>query len=251
MANEQRFTDRAGSYAKGRMGYAQGVVELILGEILRPGDKIADVGSGTGIFAREFMARGFDVYCVEPNGDMRARAEAQFTSDPHFISVAATAESTTLPDHSVALVTAASAFHWFDPDKFRAECLRILKPGGAVFTVINARGDGDPFSRAQHAICARLCPGFTSLHHGLDEAIPKFEGFFGENLRHAEFDFPLEYTKEKFIARCLSSSYAPKPGMDTYEEYVGALNALLEEYAPDADKLTVSNRSVAYWGRLA
>lgn len=35
---------------------------------------IADVGSGTGKFARQMIERGSYVYCVELNGDMRNQA---------------------------------------------------------------------------------------------------------------------------------------------------------------------------------
>lgn len=72
MANEQVFSNRAENYVKGRHGYADGVLELLFHEMLKPNDKIADVGSGTGIFAKEFIERGFDVFCVEPNAEMRA-----------------------------------------------------------------------------------------------------------------------------------------------------------------------------------
>ena len=62
MANEQVFSNRAENYAKGRTGYANGVLELLFHDILKPNDKIADVGSGTGIFAKAFIELGFDVF---------------------------------------------------------------------------------------------------------------------------------------------------------------------------------------------
>ena len=52
MGSEQVFSNRAESYAKGRFGYARGVVELLHREILRENDTIADVGSGTGILLK-------------------------------------------------------------------------------------------------------------------------------------------------------------------------------------------------------
>lgn len=250
MANEKLFTKKAESYSKGRLGYAPEVMELICRDLLKPGDKIADVGSGTGIFAKEFIERGFDVYCVEPNEDMHKQAEAQFAGNPHFISVAASAEATGLADHSVDLVTAASAFHWFDAEKFRKECCRILKKNGIFLAVGNARDYEDPFTLQQHAVCEKLCTNFSSLRHGLDKAAPILEQFFGADLHHTEFDFPLEYTKEKFVQRSLSSSYAPKPGEEAYQEYIRQLWALLDEFAPGSDKIIVPNVSVVYWGSV-
>lgn len=250
MANEQLFHTRAESYVKGRPGYALGVIELLCHEILKPGDKIADIGSGTGILSRELIGRGFDVFCVEPNENMRLQAGRLFAGNPHFISVAASAEATTLPANSVDLVTAASAFHWFDAEKFDAECRRILKPGGTLFTVSNGRDYNDPFTISQHEICKKHCPKFSSLRHGLDESIPRLERLFGHNLNHAVFDFPLEYTKEQFIQRCLSSSYAPEPDTDEYQSYIRDLWNLMDAFAPNSIKITVPNASVVYWGKL-
>lgn len=251
MANEQLFDNRAENYAKGRYGYAQGVVDLVCNEILKANDKIADIGSGTGIFVKEFIERGFDVYCVEPNDDMRSQAKKIFADNPHFVSVAATAEQTTLPTNSIDVVTAASAFYWFDADKFSAECKRILKPSSVLFTVVNSRDYNDPFTVAQHDLCKRLCPDFTSLRHGLEKSIPQFKKLFGHNLKHAEFDYPLEYSKDKFIQRSLSSSYAPKPNTEEHQEYIQELRVLMELFAPNSDKITVPNLSVVYWGKLS
>ena len=36
-------------------------------------------------------------------------------------------------------MSAAQAFHWFDPAAFRQECQRILKPRGKVLLVWNQR----------------------------------------------------------------------------------------------------------------
>lgn len=181
---------------------------------------MADIGSGTGIFAGELMARGFDVFCVEPNHEMRRQAERIFHGNRHFISVPGTAEATTLPDASVDAVTAASALHWFDTDRFAAETRRILRAGGYLFTVANSRDYRDPFTRLQHELCLELCPGFTSLRHGVEKVEQQMPRILGRSIHHAEFDFPLEYTKEKFIRRSLSSSYAPTANTPSRERYI-------------------------------
>lgn len=250
MANEELFNGRAGNYAQARPGYADGVMELLAG-MLRPGAAVADVGSGTGIFAKSLLDRGFTVYGVEPNDGMRAEAEALLGGHDRFFSIAASAEATILADGSVDAVTAASAFHWFDAERFFVECRRILKPGGILFTVVNARDYQDEFTRRQHALCEELCRGFVSLRHGLDESVPRLKRLLGEELHSAEFDFPLTYTKEKFIKRSLSSSYAPKQGEAAYALYAQRLAELLDEFFPRTDSITVPNISAVYWCRQA
>jgi SAM-dependent methyltransferase len=44
----------------------------------------------------------------------------------------APAESSGLESDSVDLVTVAQALHWFDIDRFFAEAIRVLKPGGVL-----------------------------------------------------------------------------------------------------------------------
>lgn len=43
-----------------------------------------------------------------------------------------TAEELPFVDDSVDLLTAASAAHWFDPQRFLAEACRVLKPRGCI-----------------------------------------------------------------------------------------------------------------------
>ena len=246
--NTEKFNHRSENYAKARPGYAAGAAELLASLI--PADAaVADIGCGTGIFTRELLARGYTVYGVEPNAEMRAHAEAAFAEDPAFHAVPAAAEATGLPAESLDAVTAASAFHWFDADAFFAECRRILKPGGILFTVCNARDYRDDFTQAQHALYLELCPAYTSMKHGLEESVPRLERLLGPELHKAEFDFPLTYTKENFLRRSLSSSYAPEPGTPEAERYVSGLRALLEAYYPGCDSITVPNLTAVYWGR--
>ncbi len=171
MANEKVFDHRAENYAKARPGYAPEVHELFFKLFPAPG-AAADIGCGTGIFAKPLLERGLRVFGVEPNGEIREKAVKALSGFPDFIPVAAPAEATTLPDNSVSAVTMGSALHWFDPDAFGKECRRILTPGGLFFAVINARDYEDPFTKAQHALCERFCPGFSSLRHGLLPGVP-------------------------------------------------------------------------------
>lgn len=43
-----------------------------------------------------------------------------------------TAEELPFPDGSVDLLTAASAAHWFDAERFIKEAIRVLKPRGCL-----------------------------------------------------------------------------------------------------------------------
>ena len=52
----------------------------------------AFAGAGTGILTAALLSHGANVYAVEPNAEMRAKAEARFCGIPAFHSVSAGAE---------------------------------------------------------------------------------------------------------------------------------------------------------------
>ena len=176
MANENIFTTKVREYAVSRPSYAPKAIDRIVSTMLKEGDSIADIGSGTGIFSKEFLLRGYEVFCVEPNDAMRLEAEKAYGGNASFHSISSTAEQTNLPANSISLVTAASAFHWFDIHSFYKESKRILKHNGIVCIVANAR-IYDSFTEKQHQICKQYCPSYVSLTHGVDKVLRKADAF--------------------------------------------------------------------------
>src|SRR5258705_151342 len=127
----QRFSSRVENYVRYRPGYPPAVVELLKAECgLSSESVVADIASGTGIFTRLLLESGARVSGVEPNLDMRKAGEEFLSQYPRFTSVAGTAEATRIANHSVDLITAAQAAHWFDREAARKEFVRILKPRG-------------------------------------------------------------------------------------------------------------------------
>lgn len=82
MANETVFTEKAAEYARSRPAYAPQAVEKVLELAGSTENRIGDMGSGTGILSGVFLSRGYEVFCVEPNAAMRARAEATYGQNP-------------------------------------------------------------------------------------------------------------------------------------------------------------------------
>src|SRR5512137_623267 len=101
LKSTERFSTRVENYVKYRPGYPPAVLDLLKAECgLTPASVIADIGSGTGILTRLFLDNGNRVYGVEPNREMRQAGERLLADTPSFVSIAATAEETTLPDQS-------------------------------------------------------------------------------------------------------------------------------------------------------
>lgn len=112
---EKRFDGKGEIYARFRPTYPKAMLDYLYTKGgMRAGSVIADVGAGTGILTRLLLERGCTVFAVEPNADMRRKAEETLRSFAACHFTCGNAEQTLLPDHSVHFVTAAQAFHWFD-----------------------------------------------------------------------------------------------------------------------------------------
>ena len=228
--NEHKFDGKARLYAAYRPSYASGLIDDLV-EGLQKGAKVADIGSGTGKLTELLLARGMNVFAVEPNDDMRAAAEKAFGGNALFCSVPASAESTTLPDGKMELVTAAQAFHWFDRDAFRKECRRFLIPGGEVALIWNGYDETSAEAIELEEILHRYCPLFKGFRGGVRLA-RSFDDFFGSYTTKT-YPGSVAYDRAAFIGRSLSSSYALTPSDDGYDEYLAALNAYFDEFSKD------------------
>lgn len=87
-----------------------------------------DVGCGTGQLTMQLAAYFDRVIGLDPSDDQVASAAAH----PNVTYRTAPAEALPLDDHSVSLITAAQAAHWFDLPAFYAEARRVGVPGAVV-----------------------------------------------------------------------------------------------------------------------
>ncbi|MEL7470971.1 MAG: class I SAM-dependent methyltransferase [Pseudomonadota bacterium] len=128
------FGKAASDYAQ----YRQGFPELLYDELHAlgvglPDQAVLDLGTGTGLMAREMACRGCRVTALDPSEDLLKQSRASAQADGLRIEhVHATAEDTMLPSDRFDAVTAATCWHWFDRPRAARECLRLLKPGGKL-----------------------------------------------------------------------------------------------------------------------
>jgi SAM-dependent methyltransferase len=158
---------RAGAvaaYERGRPGYPEeAVAELVHRLRMAPGATVLDLAAGTGKLTRQLLATGADLLAVEPVAAMRerlARALApgpgEAPAGPAWVRVVGgTAEAIPLRNGSLDAVTVGQAFHWFDGPRALAELHRVLRPGGRLGLIWNARDESRPSVAAITAILDR------------------------------------------------------------------------------------------------
>jgi SAM-dependent methyltransferase len=144
------FGREAEAYERSRPSYPPDAVAWLVNHLqVRPGAVVADLAAGTGKFTRLLLPSGAFVVAVEPVHAMYQVLHHMLPASP---IVAGTAESMPIRSSSLDAVCAAQAFHWFDAEKVFAELARVLRPGGRVGFVWNARDRSVDWVRSVWAI---------------------------------------------------------------------------------------------------
>jgi ubiquinone/menaquinone biosynthesis C-methylase UbiE len=225
----KRFCGRADVYSKYRPRYPRAIISILENEISFDDEKVvADIGSGTGLLAEVFLQNGNEVWCVEPNAEMRSAAEQNLDTYKNFHSVSATAENTTLESSSVDLVTVGQALHWFDPEKSKKEFSRILKLGGRVAIVYNERKEQGGLMNEYESLVKSYAKDGAKVPE-IDDAY--LEHFFGLG-KFKKFIVPnsQQLDLEGLFGRASSASYFPRQEEAEFEILRNSLTQLFQKY---------------------
>jgi SAM-dependent methyltransferase len=239
------------NYARFRPGYPPEVVDLLKRECgLSSNSVVADIASGTGLFTRMLLETGSKVVGVEPNPEMRAAGEHYLSKFPYFKSIDGTAEVTTLAGHSIDVVTAAQAAHWFDQTRSRAEFLRILKPGGWLVLLWNEpRKDATPFLRAYEELLIRYGSDYEKIRN--ERTNMRGESFFSRSKSSEKtFEMIQQFDYAGLEGRLLSSSYAPQQGEPTQEPMLQDLHLIFDQYQVDG-KVRFEYDTRVFYGHMS
>ena len=230
-----RFSDRVENYVRYRPGYPREVLDLLHTECgLQPNHIVADIASGTGMFSQLLLENGNSVFAVEPNSEMREAEAHQLESYSRLVSIAGTAEETTLRSGSVDFVTAAQAAHWFDLPRARAEFARILKPEGWCVLIWNERRTAStPFLRDYEQLLLTYGTDYKEVRHEHSTAV--IHEFFAPAVyRERTFELRQRFDCEGTAGRLLSSSYAPLEGHPSHAPMMKELDRIFRAHARDS-----------------
>ena len=220
------FGAAAEKYERARPTYPAEALDWIAEAAqLNAGDTVVDVGAGTGKLTRLLVARGYDVVAVEPIDGMRAVLAERV---PQARVVAGTAEAIPVPDASARAVTAAQAFHWFDPERAEPEIARVLEPDGTLVIVANVRDKEDELQARLEELMSRYrgdypnknWPDTWTDEHPL--FVPEYREFRHEHLLDTE----------TFVERVASVSWIASLPADEHRKVLAATRELVAD-APE------------------
>ena len=239
------WADRAASfgsvadvYERSRPGYPEEAVRWLAGE---PPRDVLDLGAGTGKLTRGLAALGHRVTAVDPAAEMLEYIRRAL---PDVAVEVGTAEAVPLPAGAVDVVTVGQAFHWFDHERAVPEIARVLRPGGVLAVVWNARDESELW-------VARLT---EIIEPGLSERMP--ETLLDDALALGPFA-PAELTtfgfvdrldRERLLELVSSRSYFAIRTADQQAALLRAVSDFYDEIAGpdgvDLPYLTYAHRSI-------
>ena len=127
------FDEVAAEYDRRRPMYPNELVDhacQIAG--LGNGERVLEVGCGTGQLTRSLVARGLRLTALEPGRRLISLAEHNLEGHGEVEFVNARFEDALIPHGHFRAVFAASAFHWLDPAVSWEKAARVLVPGGTL-----------------------------------------------------------------------------------------------------------------------
>jgi len=131
------FGTTAEIYERSRPTYpADAVAWLVEHCRIGPDANVCDLAAGTGKLTRLLEPTAARLLAVEPVNGM---TDVLRRTSPAVPVVAATVEALPFADRALDAITIAQAFHWFDAETALPELRRVLRPGGRLGLVWNAR----------------------------------------------------------------------------------------------------------------
>ena len=224
---KDHFSRQSGDYSRYRPGYPPDLITWVASRA--PDRELAvDCATGNGQAAIALAGHFAAVLAVDGSLAQLERAPAH----PNVRYELAMAEHLPVPDHSVSLVAAAQAVHWFDFDRFHAECRRVLKPGGviAVWTYEKFQA-GSAIDNIMDRFYAEVVGDYWPPERRYVDEAYRTLPFPWADERVPEFQLVTEWSLEQAIGYCASWSAVQRfkderPGEDPLPALAGQLATL-------------------------
>lgn len=154
------FGEVAELYDRARPGYPSQLVDDVLAFArLGTGDRVLEVGCGTGKATVAFARRGLDMLCLEPSHDMAVVTRRRCDAFPRVTIETLSFEDWPVERGRFRLLISAQAWHWVSAEVRLPKAHDALAPNGALAVFWNTVEWRDEHLRARFDdLYTRLAP---------------------------------------------------------------------------------------------
>jgi ubiquinone/menaquinone biosynthesis C-methylase UbiE len=213
--------DQNWAYSSDFLGWMSG---CILDRLrVKDGDRVIDVGCGTGLYARRLAECAGSVVCVDPSAGMLE----QLPADSRLVAVQASAEdlasgSVSLPvDQFESILVKEAIHHVTDRAAVIAGLTKLLAPGGRLLVVMLPTSIDYPLFQAAHDRFRELQPDPQAIAATMGEAGLAVELSYNE--------FPLMFPTERYLTM-VRDRYLSLLSMFNDEEVAAGVEEIRHRY---------------------
>jgi SAM-dependent methyltransferase len=231
----QSFGSDAQRYDRTRAPYPAAMIERIV--TAASGPEFLNVGSGTGIEARQFQAAGRVVLGVEPDERM-----AEFSRATGVDVEVGTFEEWDPAGRMFDAIVCGTAWHWVDPLAGAAKAGRILRPGAvlapfghvyepppavatAVTEGLSRVSPGSPFTG--RAGQGSIREGYRAIYDRAAEAVRAVGGFAEPEVWR--YDWERDYTRDELLDLIPTSGGMTTLPAEHVEQVLASVGAAVDE----------------------
>lgn len=197
MSSQNNFGTMSIEYDKARRGYPSEVFEYLKSFVKENNISVLDLGCGTGISTRQLKDNDFEVIGVDKDSKM---IEVAIQKSPKITYITAPADKLPFQDNHFDIITAFTAFHWFNDERSLIEIKRVLKNNGIFFTALktNRKNENEEFKKGYFSILKKYAgDNFdTTKNHFNKEFIIKTDF---SDIREKSFPVDELYTVEESL----------------------------------------------------
>lgn len=220
-------------YDRTRPRYPDAMVDQIVAA--SPGRDVLDVGCGTGIEARQFLAAGCHVLGVEPDERM-----AEFARGAGLEVEVASFEAWEPAGRVFDVVIAGQSWHWVDPVAGASKAARVLRSRGLLAPFWHVFQLPTDVAEAFAAVYTRVVPDSPFAVQPMRPALETYQALFNkaaDGIRGAggfsdperwQFDWEQSYTRDEWLDQLPTTGALTRLPPDKLAEVLEGVGAAID-----------------------
>lgn len=201
------------------------------------GQKILDLGTGTGVLPRNMYRFGGEWIGTDISPEQIEQAKIMSEAAGMDIKYfAVPTEKLDFPDESFHVITACQCFWYFDHEKVMPKLARLLKPGGKLVILYMAwLPFDDPIAGKSEELVVKYSPAWSGAGETRHPIwVPDIAYEYFDAVENEEYDLHVPFTKESWHGRMKACrGVGASLGSEELAKWDAEHRALLNAIAPE------------------